>query len=93
MEWQHKQKENKKRLHFGACILVLANHFQAHFWNRTSGRGATICCILTSANRDDQPRNLATDHNFLGKFGADLYGPEHLAKKPFPQSTVLSQLL
>ena len=20
---------------FGACILVLANHFRAHFWNRT----------------------------------------------------------
>ena len=31
-----------------------------------------------------------TDHDFLGKFGADLRGPEHLAKKPFPQSTVFS---
>ena len=31
-----------------------------------------------------------TDHDFLGKFGADLCGPEHLAKKPFPQSTVFS---
>ena len=25
----------RKRSHFGACILVLANHFRAHFWNRT----------------------------------------------------------
>ena len=32
-----------------------------------------------------------TDHDFLGKFGADLCGPEHLAKKPFPQSTVSRQ--
>ena len=31
-----------------------------------------------------------TDHDFLGKFGADLCGPEHLAKKPFPQNTVFS---
>ena len=31
-----------------------------------------------------------TDHDFLGKFGADLCGPEHLAKNPFPQSTVFS---
>ena len=29
-----------------------------------------------------------TDYDFLGKFGADLCGPEHLAKNPFPQSTV-----
>ena len=29
-----------------------------------------------------------TDHDFLGK--VDLCGPEHLAKKPFPQSTVFS---
>ena len=25
-----------------------------------------------------------TDHDFFGKFGADLCGPEHLAKNPFP---------
>ena len=31
-----------------------------------------------------------TDHDFLGKFGADLCGPEHLAKNPFPQSRVFS---
>ena len=31
-----------------------------------------------------------TDHDFLGKFGADLCGPDHLAKKPFPQTTVFS---
>ena len=42
--------------------------------------------FLESQNLD----KLGMDHDFLGKFGADLCGPEHLAKKSFPQSTVFS---
>ena len=34
-EYWHISRGLRKRLHFGACILVLANHFRAHFWNRT----------------------------------------------------------
>ena len=34
-EYWHISRGLRKRLHFGACILVLANHFQVHFWNRT----------------------------------------------------------
>ena len=32
--WQQYFRGLRKRSHFGACILVLANHFRAHFWNR-----------------------------------------------------------
>ena len=51
---------------------------------------------MFSANRRGAARTRAlaqkpgTDHDFIGKFGADLCGPEHLAKNPFPQSTVFS---
>ena len=34
-EYWHISRGLRKRSHFGACILVLANHFRAHFWNRT----------------------------------------------------------
>ena len=34
-EYWHIFRRLRKRSHFGACILVLANHFRAHFWNCT----------------------------------------------------------
>ena len=34
-EYWHISRGLRKRSHFGACILVLASHFRAHFWNRT----------------------------------------------------------
>ena len=47
-EYWHISRGLRKRSHFGACILVLANHFRAHFWNRQSGRGATISSATRS---------------------------------------------
>ena len=34
-EYWHVSRGLRNWSHFGACILVLANHFRAHFWNRT----------------------------------------------------------
>ena len=49
-EYWHISRGLRKRSHFGACILVLANHFRAHFvfGIAQSGRGATISSATCS---------------------------------------------
>ena len=78
-EYWHFSRELRKR--FGACILVLANHFQAHFENRT---------IWTRSNHffsNMQPENSKVQSQLMLALNT-FCGPEHLAKNPFPQSRV-----
>ena len=85
-----------------ALIAAVSWHFGSTRASKSASRGPKhFFCpgtsehgVLGKTGAELRTRALAqkpgTDHDFLGKFGADLCGPEHLAKNPFPQSTVFS---
>ena len=81
-----------------ALIAAVSWHFGSTRASKSASRGpkcpgtSTEHGVLGKTGAELRTRALAqkpgTDRDFLGKFGADLCGPEHLAKNPFPQSTV-----
>ena len=86
-----------------ALIAAISWHFGSTRASKSASHGPSIlsrnqhgarCSRQNRRGAANPSRALAqkpgTDHDFLGKFGADLCGPEHLAKNPFPQSRVFS---
>ena len=72
--------------HSGRRVMGLIAAISWHFGSTRASKSATGAELRTRA----LIQKPGTDHDFLGKFGADLCGPEHMAKNPFPQSTVFS---
>ena len=76
--------------HFGSTrASKSASHGPKHFVQEPAR--STVFSAKPARSCEPEPSKnpkTGTDHDFLGKFGADLCGPEHLAKNPFPQSRV-----
>ena len=84
-----------------ALIAAVSWHFGSTRASKSASRGpkhfaqeparSTVFSAkpARSCEHEHSPKP-GTDHDFLGKSGADLCGPEHLAKNPVPQSTVFS---
>ena len=65
-EYWHVSRGLRKRSHFGACILVLANHFRAHFFGiAQSGRGATISSATCSRRTPKCSQLICLEHVFV----------------------------
>ena len=65
-EYWHISRGLRKRSHFGACILVLANHFRAHFWNRTIWTWSDhFFSNMQLENSKVQPVNACLEHVFV----------------------------
>ena len=85
-----------------ALIAAVSWHFGSTRASKSASRGpkhfaqeparSTVFSAkpARSCEHEHSPKP-GTDHDFLGKSGADLCGPEHLAKNPVPQSTVFSR--
>ena len=72
-----------------ALIAAVSWHFGSTRASKSASRGPR-CSRQNRRGAANPSISPKTWHDFLGKFGADLCGPEHLAKNPFPQSTVFS---